>query len=104
VGQSNNCVIELPDYFSKLTLESSATVSIDQYIDYEDEPPLHKAQLMATNIKNGKFKVFQIGGSQDVSFNWMVFATRADIPQFEIDPLQQNTKVVGDGPYTYIVT
>jgi len=104
VYQSNNCEIELPLYFSKLTLESSATVSINQYIDYNDEPPLYKAQLMATNIKNGKFKVFQIEGNQEVTFNWMVFAARADIPQFKIDPLQQNTKVVGDGPYTYIVT
>lgn len=70
--------IELPDYFEALVKADNRTVQITSIVDEFDIE--RTAQLGATIVKDGKFRVYRIGGVNDEQrFNWEVKGERKGV-------------------------
>ena len=83
---NNSVEVTLPDYTAKWC-EFSVQVT-----------PVYNGTIRTLNVsevKNCKFSVYGEAGK----FFWEVKAKRANI---EVEPLQSNVVVKGDGPYKYI--
>jgi hypothetical protein len=79
--------IELPYYVS--TIASEFTVNLT---------PIYDGKIHILNssiVKDNKFKVY----GDNCDFYWTVFGKRYNI---NVEPLKNNVKVKGDGPYLYI--
>jgi len=74
--------IKLPEYTNNLA--SNFTVYVFSL----------NGKVSSTKVKNGKFKVF---GSKGL-FYYLVIGSRESI---EVEPLKNNLKIKGSGPYTY---
>jgi len=55
----------------------------------------------ASAPEDGRFRIVSDAPDGTVVY-WHVQATRADSPQFEVEPLRSSVNVHGDGPYRYI--
>jgi hypothetical protein len=69
--------IELPEYFEALTTQEGRTVLLTAETDSGSTQVAH---LAYSSIYDGKFKVFEVNGSQNSSqkFSWVVMAIRSD--------------------------
>lgn len=76
-------VIELPEYFEKLTRKEGRTVLISPTFESLDEPVSNLAKSI---VKDGKFSV-KATDSNNLSqkFSWEVKAVRADIPLLQVE-------------------
>ena len=76
--------ISLPDYFEPLTEENERIAIVTPIIKNNDGTSV---ALGATEIKNGKFKVYQLDGSSNSNqeFYWLVQATRKNV-EMEVEP------------------
>jgi len=72
--------ITLPDYFEALTRQWGRTVQLTAII--EDEESIVFAQLAATRVKDGQFKVRS--NQPEIPFWWEVKAIRNDIKTLEV--------------------
>lgn len=103
--QRGIAVVKLPDYFTDLCDETTATVQLTPVIkpcQCDRTAPVNPA---CTPIVNGEFTIMAAGGyvHDDAWVYWRVEATRKDVPQFEVEPSKAEYAVGGDGPYTYLV-
>jgi hypothetical protein len=71
--------ITLPDYFEALTLPTDRSVLVTPLFEDDAEP---FAQLAASRVVNGKFRVRSASDSQ--KFYWEVKAVRADVAPLEV--------------------
>jgi hypothetical protein len=79
----NSCNVELPDYTADWTYWTISLTSIGK-----------KPALLSYEMSDNGFTVYGSG-----KFSWVAYAKRLDI---NIEPLKNNVKVSGDGPYKYI--
>jgi hypothetical protein len=85
--------VELPAYFEALTEAEGRTVQLT--------PVGELCMVAASPVTDGRFTV-KCSGPSGTRVQWLVKATRADVPQFEVEPLRTDVDVRGDGPYRYI--
>lgn len=75
-------VIELPEYFEKLTRKEGRTVLISPTFESLDEPV---SNLAKSAVKNGKFSVKATDSNNpSQKFSWEIKAVRADIPLLQV--------------------
>lgn len=89
--------IELPEYFEALTKKEQRTVLLTPEANNSDT---QVAQLAYSAVDSGKFKVFEVNGSQNPSqkFSWTVMATRSDTDfdaVVDSDPLADSLSMHG---------
>jgi len=112
--------IHLPDYFTALCDESTATVHVTPIAEvhkcgytpcYPSDEVCNGhtevANLVASPPKDGVFAVgraagFTEGNADSTEFTWLVMATRRN-EAFEVEPSKSEYSLHGDGPYTYLV-
>jgi len=83
--------ISLPDYTCRFYDFTVHVTPVGQF-----------AELYASEVENGKFKVYNNNFNnfkRPVNFNWVVYAKRAVI---DVEPLKNNIFVKGNGPYRWI--
>jgi hypothetical protein len=93
-------VVELPSYFEAATVPDTATVHLTaELAAFEGKPMVCVAA--PSEVRGGRFHIVSHGpdGSR---VHWLVKATRADVPQFDVEPKRADSDVRGDGPYRYI--
>lgn len=128
----NVCWVPLPDYFEDLTHEADRVVLVtvqlpdeplEQELDipeFPEEGPvtlLHRKRMPrqvirehglipttvgASRPKDGKFRISS-NGPDGTRVSWLVKARRKDVPEFEVEPRKSQYKLLGDGPYAYLV-
>lgn len=91
--------ITLPNYVDRLCMKDYYTVIVTPTFDETDFTPhnLNNIKLMASNVHNGKFKVYGL----KCNFNWVVFGKRFSL---DTSPNKNSVIVRGNGPYTYLET
>jgi hypothetical protein len=91
--------ITLPNYINKLCMKDEYTVTVTPIFDYDEKDftthNLNNIKLMASTVKDGKFKVY----GTKCKFNWVVFGKRFSI---ETSQSKSNVTLRGIGPYTYL--
>lgn len=91
--------ITLPNYINKLCMKDEYTVIVTPIFDYDEKDfatyNLNNIKLMASTVKDGKFKVY----GTKCKFNWVVFGKRFSI---ETSPSKNKVTLRGIGPYTYL--
>lgn len=130
---TGTAVVKLPDYFTALCDEDSATVMLTPLavIHHHGEDPVndpcHKygrkmsdgtyedchghtivPNLVASGVEDGEFHVGRAGGfsegdTDQCVFDWMVIATRKDVAPLVVEPRRRDVTLKGDGPYKYLV-
>lgn len=94
--------VELPAYFPSLTVEGSDVVTVTPHLCN-----VHGAycpgRLISSRVDGGELAVHLVGaqGCCRVEFSWRVSAVRRGT-EFTVEPLKAETRVHGDGPYTYL--
>jgi len=81
--------IILPDYVESLAYDF--TINITPIGNY--------AELYASEVKNGKFNVYNNLKNSCCKFHWVVYGNRSNI---EVEPLKSSVKLKGTGPYKWI--
>jgi hypothetical protein len=91
--------ITLPNYVNNLCIKNEYTVIVTPIFDYDELDftiyNLNNIKLMASNVKDGKFKVY----GMKCKFNWVVLGKRFSI---ETSPSKNNVTLRAIGPYTYL--
>ena len=86
-------VIQLPEYVDKIA--KNLTVHVNTLVDFDDEKTHLLNHVVASTVKDGKFKVF----GKNSTFNWVVYGERHPIV---VEPTKAEYELKGDGPYTYL--
>lgn len=94
--------VRLPQYVAALTVPGSDVVTVTPH-----ECRLHglacSSVLRASRVRAGGIDVRRSGGYDEceLAFSWRVSAVRRGT-DFAVEPLKSETRVYGDGPYTYL--
>lgn len=94
--------VRLPHYVAALTVPGSDVVTVTPH-----ECRLHglacSSELRVSRVQAGGIDVRRSGGSPEceLEFSWRVSAVRRGT-DFTVEPLKSETRVYGDGPYTYL--
>ena len=95
--KSKKCVVELPDWFSKLVDIESTTIQITPVNKYI------KLFLNIDNLKDNYFNIIRDGPlsyeKDNIKIFWEVKASRKN--SFSVEPYKKDVKVNGFGPYTF---
>jgi len=75
--------ITLPEYFEELTREERRSIQLTPIIETREDAN-NVPRILASHIKEGKFKVFATNIS-NMKFNWEVKAIRKDIPELVVE-------------------
>ena len=75
---NGTAVIELPEYFEKLTKVENRTVSLTNVGGFDNIKVDGK-------VLAGQFKVISDNKNSSQKFNWEIKAVRSDIPKLEVE-------------------
>jgi hypothetical protein len=87
-SKTMTCTVNLPDYVSKLAFDFTVNITPSE---------MTCVSCSDVDIQTGSFTVKSMIPTK---FFWHVYGSRSTINS---EPLKLNTKVVGDGPYKYIM-
>ena len=92
--------VEIPPYIKNLTNYNDITIHLTA---------INNAERLITKFKNGKihiqdntFTVISQNPGSNTDFYWELKAKRFDNDKLEIEPLKNNYKLNGQGPYRYL--
>lgn len=92
--QDGKATIELPRYFEALCRTDDRSVQVTPLVQGDGSPGI----LGVTAVTNGQFDVVAASGTdQDQSFFWEVKAVRADVDEFDPEPIR-GTSPLAPGP------
>lgn len=93
--------VELPPYFEDATHYENRQVWLQPMLNPEAQLMKWIPRAIPSYPTDGKF-VISTDALPGSAICWKVKAVRKDVPQFEVEPLRDDYRRVGSGPYTWL--